>query len=139
MTTIDYFDERADLRYDLNKPVPETEHNKYQVVADIGCIEHMFDTRQVFQNYFDMVKVGGLFFLTTPVSGYIFHGFHMFSTELIRDVLRINGFEKCMEQYSTRWGLPVQSAIEGDVLIWIAAKKVMETNELVIPQQRRYV
>src|SRR6267143_2395675 len=46
ITALDYFDPAAELRYDMNLPVPEHEYERYQTVMDIGTIEHVFDTRQ---------------------------------------------------------------------------------------------
>src|SRR6266851_4666489 len=57
-TTLDYFDGRADLRYDMNRPVPEFEHNKYGTLIDIGCLEHLFDTAGCLENCIRMVRRG---------------------------------------------------------------------------------
>jgi len=77
--TLDLFDVRADLRYDLNLPVPEFEHNKYNLVFDIGTLEHIFDTRQTIENCLRMIKKGGFYFVQTTVRGYFRHGLHVLS------------------------------------------------------------
>jgi hypothetical protein len=58
VTTLDYFDSRADLRYDMNQPVPEGEHNRYGTLIDIGSLEHLFDTAGCLENCFRMVRRG---------------------------------------------------------------------------------
>ena len=47
---IDLFDSRATLNYDMNEPVPNREHGRYGSLLDIGCLEHVFDTRQCLEN-----------------------------------------------------------------------------------------
>src|SRR5437879_570133 len=42
ITSVDYFDPKAELRYDMNLAVPEHEYERYQTVIDIGTIEHVF-------------------------------------------------------------------------------------------------
>src|ERR1035437_6350889 len=44
VVTLDLFDPRASLRYDMNYPVPQAEHGRYATLIDIGSFEHLFDT-----------------------------------------------------------------------------------------------
>src|SRR6186713_1142146 len=60
-SSVDLFDSRAELRYDMNLPVPESTHHKYSTFIDIGSLEHLFDTRQCIENCFRMLTVGGHF------------------------------------------------------------------------------
>src|SRR5207244_5971508 len=99
VTTLDYFDPRAELRYDLNVPVPTAEHERYLTVCDIGTLEHVFDTRQCMENCMRMVKPGGHYFLTTPVKGYYGHGLHTFNPELVVQAFRLNGFDIAYLKY----------------------------------------
>jgi 2-polyprenyl-3-methyl-5-hydroxy-6-metoxy-1,4-benzoquinol methylase len=133
--TLDLFDERADFQYDLNLPITTPGH---AVVADLGCLEHVFDTRQAMQNCFDMVRLGGLYMLTTPVRGYYGHGLHVFSPELIRKAVTLNGFDIVYEKYSTQWGKPTVPSAGGNILIWLVAKKTKHSGRFITPQQERY-
>jgi hypothetical protein len=136
---IDLFDERANLRYDLNCPVPEKEHERYATVMDIGVIEHIFDTKMVFENCFNMLKVGGLYVLNTVVGGYFAHGLHTFHPDMILDVLKGNGFDIQYLKYSLKTGQELDKPRpHHDVLIWIGAVKTRSFDEFIIPQQRRY-
>ncbi len=45
ISVIDLFDPRADKRYDMNQPVPQSEHERYGLFVEIGSFEHVFDTR----------------------------------------------------------------------------------------------
>ncbi len=69
ITVLDHFDPRADLRYDLNLPVPNNQHEKYMMLLDFGSLEHIFDTKQVLENCMRMIKVGGIYALNTSVNG----------------------------------------------------------------------
>src|ERR1039457_5486417 len=76
-TSLDLFDPRSELRYEMNHRVPEHEHGRYATFIDIGSLEHVFDTRQCFENCLRMVAPGGHYLLHTPVNGYYAHGFHV--------------------------------------------------------------
>jgi hypothetical protein len=134
--TLDFFDRRATLRYDMNVPVPESEHGRYGTFMDIGCLEHVFDTRQCLENSFRMVRVGGIYFVVTPANGFFGHGLHVFNPEGIRQALARNGFEILYERYSSRYGSVVSDPSgESQVLMWMVGRKVGEFEEFVCPQQ----
>jgi hypothetical protein len=153
VTTIDLFDERADLRYDLNLPVPSSEEERYRTVCDIGTLEHLFDTKQCMENCMRMVRPGGRYFLCTPVRGYYRHGFHTFDPELVIGAYRLNGFDIEYLKYSTGGGVPIDELEEvpaglagehasvppegsaGRCLIWIVGTKTRSLGQFRIPQQ----
>lgn len=136
VTTLDYFDKRADLSYDMNLPVPTHEYEKYRTLMDIGCLEHLFDTRQCMENCLRMVTVGGTYFLHTCVKGYFGHGLHVFNPEGLLGSLELNNFEILSVRYTTDAGKVIKSPEYGeDVVIWIVAKKLASLETFVIPQQ----
>ena len=153
VTSIDLFDDSADLRYDLNLPVPTTEEERYRTVCDIGSLEHVFDTKQCMENCMRMVSPGGHYFLHTPVRGYYGHGFHTFNPELIVSAFRLNGFDIEYLRYSTDSGMPIDeleqvpAGLPGEhfpvlpsrspprCLIWIVGKKTASLEDFQIPQQ----
>jgi hypothetical protein len=160
VTSIDLFDETADLQYDLNVPVPSREEERYRTVCDIGSLEHVFDTKQCMENCMRMVGPGGHYLLQTPVKGYYGHGFHTFNPELIISAFRLNGFDIEYLKYSTGNGMPIEelehvpAGLPGEqvqvlprrsppkCLIWIVGKKTAPMEDFQIPQQgmwaRRY-
>jgi hypothetical protein len=139
ITAIDYFDHKADRRYDLNHPVPEDEHERYQTVIDIGTIEHLFDTRQCLENCMRMVKVGGLYFLHTPVNGYCGHGLHTFDPWVMVRAMQINNFEIVHQRFTTARGEPIESAKDSaHALVWIVGRKTASMGEFQIPQQEEW-
>jgi len=136
VTTLDYFDTRADLLYDMNLPVPVAEHEKYSTLLDIGCLEHLFDTRQCMENCLRMVAVGGTYFLHTCVKGYFGHGLHVFNPEGLLGSLELNNFEILSVGYTTDTGKIIKSPEYGEnVVIWVVAKKLAPLETFVIPQQ----
>jgi hypothetical protein len=134
MTVLDLFDPRAQLRYDLNDPVPESEHEAYQTVVDLGTVEHIFDTRMCFENCFRMLATGGSYILCTPVKGRFRHGLHTFSPELIDGILRLNYFRIIWRGFlEPRNSSELSSR---DVGIFLVAQKTRPIGKLVLPYWR---
>lgn len=136
VTTLDYFDGRADLRYDMNRPVPELEHNKYGTLIDIGSLEHVFDTAACLENCFRMVRPGGYYLLHTPIKGYYGHGLHVFNPQGLVDCFIANGFRVVYVKFSTYKGKVVPDPSKHDnVVLWLIGKKEREVPAFVCPQQ----
>ncbi len=95
LDTIDASDfEGATRVHDMNQPVPAAWHAAYDLVCDIGTLEHVFNFPVAIRNCLEMVKPGGHFFAQTPTNNYLGHGFYQFSPELYFRVLSpANGFE----------------------------------------------
>ncbi len=136
---LDFFDSRAQLRYDMNEPVPESEHERYGTFIDIGCLEHLFDTRQCIENCLRMVKTGGLYFLHTPVKGFLGHGFHTFNPEALIGALRANGFEIVYHRYCAKDGTPLADPEDADdAIIWLVGRKTRPIERFEVPQQGKW-
>jgi hypothetical protein len=136
VTCLDLFDPHADLALDLNLPVQVNYHQHFQVLFDIGSLEHVFDTKTCLEKYFNMVKVGGLLFMTTPINGYFGHGLHVFHPGLVLDALTLNGFTIDRCEYSTELGTKLfKPRAPGNMLIWLVAHKYRHIHPFVFPQQ----
>jgi SAM-dependent methyltransferase len=86
--------EGADTIHDMNTPIPESWHDRYDAVIDSGSLEHIFNVPVALANLADMLKVGGTIFLTTPANNLMGHGFYQFSPELMFRVFsEPNGFD----------------------------------------------
>jgi hypothetical protein len=137
VSSLDLFDSRADLRYDMNLPIPEAEYNKYATLIDIGCLEHLFDTAQCMENCLRMMRRGGHYMLVTPVNGYYGHGLHTFNPTGLIDCLGDNGYKIVYLKYSTQVGKPISDPASAcDVIIWIVARKQGEMSAFACPQQK---
>jgi hypothetical protein len=119
--------------------VPEGEHERYQTVIDIGTIEHVFDTRQCLENCFRMVKVGGHYFVQTPVRGCSGHGLYTFHPEVMTRALALNDFEILYQQFTSTGGERLGHASEAEnSLIWLVGRKTASIEEFKIPQQSEW-
>ena len=74
--------EGADIQHDLNLPVPESLHGRFESVLDLGTSEHVYQISQVFENVSTLVKPGGQIIHMLPANGQCGHGFWQFSPEL---------------------------------------------------------
>lgn len=136
VTTLDYFDGNADLRYDMNRPVPEPEHNQYGTLIDVGSLEHVFDTAACMENCFRMVRPGGYYLLHTPINGYFGHGLHVFNPQGLIDCFLANGFRVVYLKYSTQKGEAVTDPSKHrNVILWLVGKKEKDVPEFACPQQ----
>lgn len=96
--TVDSFDnsdfEQATHLHDFNQPIPDELKNRYTVLFDGGCIEHVFNFPVAIKNCMEMLQVGGHFISSTPANNLFGHGFYQFSPELLYRVFsKENGFE----------------------------------------------
>jgi hypothetical protein len=137
VVSLDLFDSRAELRYDMNQPVPESERLKYGTLIDIGSLEHVFDTAQCLENCMRMVRRGGVYMLHTPVNGYYGHGLHVFNPQGLIDCFLANGFKIDYLKYSTKFGKAVADPSSApDVLIWLVGRKEQNVPTFTCPQQK---
>jgi hypothetical protein len=134
---LDLFDERANLRHDMNEPIPLEWHGRYRLVVDIGSLEHVFDTRRCLESLLALVGIGGHYATHVPVNGYFAHGLHVFNPEALLAALAPNGFSLRMLRYTTASGERLEDpAQEEDVLMWLVARREREVTRFAVPQQR---
>jgi hypothetical protein len=94
--TLDYSDyEGASLVHDMNTPVDESLHQRFDTVIEAGSLEHVFQFPVAIRNLMMMAKTGGRIFMTTVANNLCGHGFYQFSPELIFRIFSPeNGFER---------------------------------------------
>jgi SAM-dependent methyltransferase len=85
--------EGAELLLNLNDPVSDENAGQFDVILDIGTLEHVFDVPTALANLVKMLKTGGQIILILPASNCIDHGFYMFSPTLLFDYFKANGFD----------------------------------------------
>ena len=136
---MDFFDERADIKHDLNFPVDEKYHEQFRTVLDIGSAEHVFQAPRCLESCMRMVAVDGYYVLVTIVNGYLGHGFHVFNPQGLVEMLKCNGFTVEYLKYSTPAGRPLRDPSDSaDTLIWLVGKKTTSLGEFRNPQQPRW-
>jgi hypothetical protein len=77
--------------HDLNKPVPDTLLDRFDLIIDGGTVEHVFSMRDCFENLIRMCRVGGLC-VHIAQADLLNHGFYNFNACLFDHVYRVNGF-----------------------------------------------
>jgi len=86
--------EGADIIHDLNEPIPENLHGRFDALIDGGSLEHIFNFPIAVKNFMQLLKTGGSLFIATPANNLCGHGFYQFSPELMFRVFTPeNGFE----------------------------------------------
>ncbi len=85
--------EGAAVIADMNAPVSSEQHDRFSLIFDGGCLEHVFNFPQAIRNCMEMLEVGGHFLGITPANNFCGHGFYQFSPELYFRVFSAeNGF-----------------------------------------------
>ena len=137
VVALDYFDKRAELRFDMNNPVPKKYHNRFGTLVDIGSLEHVFDVKQALINCMKMLKPRGMYLLAVPVKGYYSHGIHTFTDpKALVHAFVHNKFEIVEVAYSTRARAPISDPREADeVMLWLMTRKIGNFRKFRNPQQ----
>jgi len=84
--------ENPDFLIDLNVPVKDSYHRRFDTILDVGTLEHVFDIAVALDNICKMLRKGGSVLLILPCSNAIDHGFYSFSPTLFFDYFNANGF-----------------------------------------------
>lgn len=94
LESMDFSDyEGASLVHDLNLPVPEEWHVRFDAVIEAGTLEHIFNFPVAIRNIMMLVKPGGAVYLTLVANNLCGHGFYQFSPELVFRIFSVeNGF-----------------------------------------------
>jgi len=119
---------------------------KYDVVLDVGTVEHCFNISQAIMNMASLVKVGGYIIHENPHSGWTNHGFFSLHPTLFYDFYTSNGFEIVNLVLTTRNGdqyecHPTKRMNIGDlrdVNIFCLAKRVEDVT-FRFPTQSKYL
>jgi hypothetical protein len=78
--SIDLSDDNADYRLNLNDPIKLD--RKFDMIADYGTSEHLFNIGQAFASTYNLLRPGGIAYYQLPVMGLIHHGLYNIHTEL---------------------------------------------------------
>jgi hypothetical protein len=93
LDTLDAFEmDGPDLLWDLTKPIPKKWHNKYDLLFDIGVLEHTSDIFQALENAANLVKIGGWIVLYLPMVSPINTCMYHPNPPFYYDILAANGF-----------------------------------------------
>jgi hypothetical protein len=130
---------------------------KYNFIFDGGCSEHIFNLPQVYQNFIDLLEVGGIFVGIVPNNNMSGHGFYQFSPEFFIQVFSTNYSMQLMDIYLAKVNTTINQWIKLDkfinfrnetkfndtepVYIIVIAKKISSSGKTLLenpPQQHNY-
>jgi SAM-dependent methyltransferase len=89
-TALDAFDDRAELKYDLNDPIEIA--RQYSIVTNFGTAEHVFNIGHVFEHAHRFLEPGGILLNCVPAFGDINHGFYNVHPLVYMKLAEANGY-----------------------------------------------
>jgi hypothetical protein len=151
---LDVFDivqeRRCEILLDLNEPIltrlhsaPKVDRFAYDIVLDVGTIEHCFNIAQAVFNIADLAAEGGYVIHENPFNCGN-HGFYSLNPTFYEDFYRCNGFEvlKCALVTKDGRGADVSRTkrfqFTGEECNVFAMARRVETKPLVFPVQTKY-
>jgi len=94
VSTLDFSDaESPDIIHDLNEPIPDELRERFDLVFDIGVVEHVCDIFQALKNCMAMVKPGGAVMHFVPLHGWHNMVYFNFQPVYFLEVYGANGFQ----------------------------------------------
>jgi hypothetical protein len=148
--------EGASIAHDLNLLTPEHLDARFDLLLNLGTLEHIFDVRTALRNTWRVLALDGIVVHSLPANNQMEHGFYQFSPTLLLDYMYANHWsvlEALVLQYpgvnSRHWTVigyepSVFAARQGGawssrpMSLWFVARKTAVTTEDAIPQQRMY-
>ena len=83
------------FQFDLNKNISKTYNfnQKYDLVINNGTGEHVFNQYELFLNFHNLTKIGGIMLNILPFIDWINHGFYNFNPIFFADLAASNNYE----------------------------------------------
>jgi hypothetical protein len=92
--SVDLYPGKSIIQADLNTFAVTGEHRgAFDLVANLGSTEHIFDQSNVFRCIHDLARVGGVFWHSVPVVGYYNHGLYNYHPLFFVFMARANKYE----------------------------------------------
>jgi SAM-dependent methyltransferase len=98
MTAIDFHGTEKALRLDLNDPIDL--QRQFDLILDLGTLEHVFNVAQAFRTIHDHTRPGGLMMHGLPFAGWVDHGFYNFNPTFYWDLAAANAYQISLIAYS---------------------------------------
>ena len=93
-TSIDIAYGYKTLLLDLNhSPLPSQFFQKFDLVLNFGTTEHILDQYNSFKIIHEATKVGGFMYHQLPSSGFVDHGYFVYTGRFFFDLAGFNGYE----------------------------------------------
>jgi hypothetical protein len=150
-TCIDINDEEGVSFFDLNfDSVKPSDMKAYDLMLNVGTVEHVFNQYNAFKAAHDFVRKGGHFIHFMPFLGYIDHGYYSFQPGLYIDLAAANDYEILgmwinpdgrHDHYLIPWDTNVLKHLDLKATNHTALMVIMRKNgegEFKVPFQGRY-
>lgn len=95
-TAIDFCDGRDDVKmFDLNQDIDRAYGytETFDLVTNLGTLEHCFDQAAGFRNMHRLTKPGGYMLHILPVAGHVNHGFFNYHPRIVEEIALANDYE----------------------------------------------
>ena len=90
-------------KVDLQLPLEENFHEKYDVVLDCGTLFCVFDIVQCLKNILFMLKTNGIVYHESNLVGHFGRGFYALSPSFFNEFYEANGFNIIKLAYKVKW------------------------------------
>jgi SAM-dependent methyltransferase len=80
----------ADIVCNLNKDLDPDLNSKYDLILDLGTLEHLSDFSIAFRNIFQLLRPGGIYYFAVPCNNWMNHGFFQISPTFFFDLCACN-------------------------------------------------
>lgn len=95
-TALDIFEAPGATIFDLNfESVGEAQRGRYDAVLNFGTTEHVFNQFNCFKVVHESARPGAYMFHQVPCSGYLDHGYWVYSPRLFVELAEANDYELC--------------------------------------------
>lgn len=80
----------AEIICNLNHPIDEALRGRYDLILDLGTLEHLSNLSTALHNLLGMLRNGGTYFFALPCNQWVDHGFFQFSPTFFVDLCHRN-------------------------------------------------
>lgn len=80
----------AELIVNLNQPLAGEHKDKFDLVLDLGTLEHLSNFSVAITNIFELLRVGGHYYFAIPANNWLDHGFFQLSPTFFVDLCKKN-------------------------------------------------
>lgn len=129
MTAIDFHGTEQALKLDLNDPVDLQQ--KFDLVMNLGTIEHVFNVAQALKTIHDHTLPDGLMVHGMPFTGWVDHGFYSFNPTFYWDLAATNGYSMVGMMYTEMRPLKIIQLDHREHILKIAKNGQIGKNALI--------
>lgn len=131
LTAIDLHGADQALKLDLNQPLELPQ--SYDVILNLGTLEHVFNAPQALKTVHDHIRPGGLMIHGMPLSGWVDHGFYNFHSTFYWDLAAANDYAVEMALYTQLEPLQLIRLEDRETISKMsAAKAIGENSEIYV-------